>query len=80
MGKQTGDRYYKDLEQAQKIGINSAYGMLAARVNFNSPINAAFVTKKGREILGQAIEWASGKPTDYWTSLGNKDSEEEIEE
>lgn len=79
LGKETGDRYYKDLEQSQKIGINSAYGMLAAQVNFNSPQNAAFVTKKGREILGQAIQWASGKSTEYWTSLGDKD-EEEIEE
>lgn len=80
LGKETGDRYYKDLEQSQKIGINSAYGMLAAQVNFNSPLNAAFVTRKGREILGQAIEWASGQKTEYWTSLGDNNGEEETEE
>jgi DNA polymerase elongation subunit (family B) len=60
LGKETGDRYYKDLEQAQKIIINSAYGMMGAPgLNFNSPFNAAFVTKKGREILQKSIDWAT---------------------
>lgn len=57
-GKETGDRYYKELEQAQKIVINSCYGMLGASgLAFNSPSNAEFVTRKGREILTQALEW-----------------------
>lgn len=56
--KETGDRYYKDLEQAEKIICNSAYGMLAAQLNFNSPVNAAFVTRIGREILTKAMDWA----------------------
>ncbi len=60
--KDTGDRYYKDLEQAQKIVINSAYGMLGSvGLLFNSPPNAAFVTEKGREILSKAVFWATGK-------------------
>ncbi len=59
LAKDTGDRYYKDLEQAQKIVINSAYGFLGAeRLNFNSPENAALVTRKGREILQSALTWA----------------------
>ncbi|CAB4200219.1 PolB DNA polymerase elongation subunit (family B) [uncultured Caudovirales phage] len=59
LAKDTGDRYYKDLEQAQKIVINSAYGFLGAeRLNFNSPENAALVTKKGREILNRSIAHA----------------------
>lgn len=58
--KDTGDNYYKDLEQSQKIVINSAYGMLGAPgLLFNSPKNAAFVTRTGREILQQAIDWAA---------------------
>jgi DNA polymerase, archaea type len=58
--KDTGDRYYKDLEQAQKIVINSAYGMMGATgLNFNSPFNAAFVTRKGREILQASIDWSA---------------------
>ncbi len=53
------DPYYRDLEQAQKIVINSAYGMLATPgLAFNSPPLAGFVTGKGREILKQAINWA----------------------
>lgn len=59
LGKDTGDRYYKDMEQAQKIVINSAYGMMGAQgLLFNSPTDATFVTTKGREILQAAINWA----------------------
>lgn len=80
LSKETGDRYYKDLEQSQKIGINSAYGMLGARgLNFNSPKNGAFVTKVGREILSQAIEWASSQKTEYWLAKGDT-SGDEVEE
>lgn len=62
LAKQTGDPYYSGLEQSEKIGINSAYGMLGASgLNFNSPSKAAFITRKGREILINAIEWATGK-------------------
>jgi DNA polymerase, archaea type len=59
-GKETGERYYKDLEQAQKIVINSAYGMLGATgLLFNSPKNGEYVTAMGREILTKAINWAT---------------------
>lgn len=59
MGKETGDRYYKELEQAQKIIINSSYGMLGAHgLLFNSPKNAERVTKYGREILQKALDFA----------------------
>lgn len=57
--KETGDRYYSDLEQAQKIVINSAYGMLGCPgLQFNSPEKAAFVTTEGRRILTIAMDWA----------------------
>jgi DNA polymerase, archaea type len=57
--KETGERYYSDLEQAQKIVINSAYGMLGAPgLLFNSPKNAGFITTAGREILTAAMNWA----------------------
>lgn len=58
--KETGERYYKDIEQAQKIIINSAYGMLGSTgLLFNSPQNARAVTTKGREILQTAIEFST---------------------
>lgn len=59
--KETGLSYYKDLEQSQKIGINSAYGLLGTMVLFNSPDNAELITKYGREILLKSIKWATGK-------------------
>ncbi len=62
-GEQTGERYYKDLSDSQKIAINSMYGFLGApRLNYNSPADAAKVTEIGREILKKAIVWATGRP------------------
>lgn len=58
---ETGDRYYKDMSDSQKIFINSVYGMLGAEgCNFNDMYLADMVTKTGREILQTAITWASG--------------------
>lgn len=62
--KQLGktDPYYKDLEQAQKIVINSAYGALGTKgLNFNNYDWAGFVTEKGREILQTGVKWACGR-------------------
>lgn len=62
LAKTTGDRYFKDLEQSQKIIINSAYGFLGApRLNFNSPELAAEVTTEGRNILLQGVQWAESR-------------------
>lgn len=62
LGEQTGERYYRDLSDSQKIAINSMYGFLGApKLNYNSPADAARVTEVGREILKKAILWASGK-------------------
>lgn len=62
LAKATNDPYYSALEQSEKIGINSAYGMLGAPgLNFNSSSKASFITMKGREILVKGIEWATGK-------------------
>lgn len=60
--KETNDKYYRDLEQSQKICINSAYGLLGTNgLAFNSPHNAALITQHGREILKKAIDWAEAK-------------------
>ena len=70
---ETGEKYYRDMEQSQKIGINSIYGFLGATgLLFNSPENAALVTRKGREILGQAMDWAEEKG--YVMPNGDTDS------
>jgi DNA polymerase, archaea type len=62
LAKDTGDKYYDDLQGAYKIFINSMYGFMGATgLLFNSPKNAAFITQKGREILTTALEWAKGR-------------------
>lgn len=61
LAKTTGERYYDDLQNAQKIMINSMYGFLGAGfLLYNYPKGAAEVTRKGREILLKAVEWATG--------------------
>lgn len=73
LGKTTGERYYKDLEQSQKIAINSMYGFLGApKLNYNFPEGAALVTEHGRRILKQSILWATGK--EYEGEIDNEDT------
>lgn len=61
IAKETGDPYYKNLEQSQKIFANSMYGFLSTEgISFNFPEGAEFITRTGREILVTAIEWATG--------------------
>ena len=61
LAKETGDRYYDDLQNSQKIMINSMYGFMGAGwLLFNYPEGAAEVTKHGREILLKGVEWATG--------------------
>jgi DNA polymerase elongation subunit (family B) len=65
--KETGDKYYDDLQGSQKVLINSCYGMLGTPgLAFNSFENAAFVTGLGRQIIRQTMIWATGKDLDYW--------------
>lgn len=72
--KETGDRYYKELEQSRKIAINSAYGLLGASgLLFNSPANASLVTEYGRTILKKAVVWATGN--EYVENEHSKDDE-----
>jgi DNA polymerase elongation subunit (family B) len=56
------DKYFSDLEQSQKIIINSMYGFMGAPgLLFNYPLGAAMVTERGREILADSIKWATAK-------------------
>lgn len=76
LAKETGDKYYKDLEQTQKIGANSLYGFLGATgLNYNFPAGASLITRKGREILEKAILWATGKNSSYWKEFHSEGEE-----
>ncbi len=78
LAKETGKQYYKDLEQSQKVAINSAYGFLGASgLNYNYPQGAAFVTQKGREVLTIATKFATGRDIEYWRKLSGWVSEED---
>ena len=58
----SGDPYYTALDSTAKRSLNSFYGFYGSQAsNFNSPECAELITRKGREILGTAIKWATGK-------------------
>jgi len=60
--KETGEKYYKDMEQVAKIFINSCYGFMGASgLNYNYCEGAAEVTRYGREIVTKAVNWAKEK-------------------
>lgn len=61
LAKSTGERYYEDLQQTQKVGANSIYGFLGAGyLLYNYPLGAAEVTRHGRDIISKATMWATG--------------------
>lgn len=65
---QTQKKKYDDLQQMQKILVNSGYGFLGGTgLNFNSPAIAAFITSEGRSIISKAIKWASNEDVTFWT-------------
>lgn len=81
--KETGQQYYKDMDSSSKIFINSAYGVTnAGGLNYNSPELAQKITFESREVLNQALIWASQKDKEYWYSefykkTGKEENEDE---
>lgn len=54
--------YYEALQQTFKVLINSFYGYLGTEVHhFSDPQVAAEVTRRGREIIRQMIDWLRGE-------------------
>lgn len=79
--KETNDSYYDGLQAAQKIAINSSYGMLGTNgLHFNDFNAANLVTLKGRAVLRKAIIWASGKDVANWFKEYNYEKDEGIDE
>lgn len=73
LAKETGLAFYKHLDVSFKILINSLYGFLGATgLHFNYPAGAAEVTRRGREILIESIEWANSRG--YTVPKGDTDS------
>lgn len=68
LAKELKSDYHDAMQGSLKILINSLYGFLGAPgLNFNSPQNAALVTKYGRDILEKSIMWATQKDSSYWS-------------
>lgn len=62
LAKQTGEKYYDELQGVQKIFINSSFGFLTTTgLNFNDMNAGSSVTRYGREVLEKSILWATGK-------------------
>lgn len=74
--------YYDGLQQAEKQLINSAYGFCGSSgLLFNSPKDAAEVTRRGREILQIGVEWATGHRLKHVVKkIKNKGKENEEQE
>jgi len=67
LAKETGDNYYKDLEQSQKLAINSFFGYCGTPgLNYNAPEIAARITRECRGYIETAIKWATGKTLITW--------------
>lgn len=65
--KETKDRYYYDREQANKVVINSAYGLCnTAGLNFNWIWGAKKITSETRDMINFSLEWASGKNPEFF--------------
>lgn len=74
LAKETGDQYYEDMQQSQKIAANSLYGFLGASgLNYNFPEGAAYITKMGREVLEKATMFSTSRGLDYWRSVAGID-------
>lgn len=70
LGKKTNDPYYLGLDACFKVLLNSLFGLCGTNgLNYNAPDIAEFITRKSREYIATAIEWATSKNVDYWKGL-----------
>ena len=78
--KETGDKYYDDMQASSKIFINSCYGALGCGgLHFNNYELADFVTGMGRQIIKETINWATGKPLTHWWEDYEEDKDAKYE-
>lgn len=62
LAKESGQKYYEDMQNSQKIAINSMYGFLGApKLNYNFPKGAAQVTYHGRRILTESMDFLKSR-------------------
>jgi DNA polymerase elongation subunit (family B) len=65
--KETNDRYYNDLQAAQKVFINSSFGLTSTGgLNFNDFNCGDFITGMGRQVIKESLKWATSKDITHW--------------
>lgn len=79
--QETKDNFYKDLDAAAKIVINSAYGVtICPGLNYNCPHIGAKITAESRAIINMALKWASGHDSEYWFKVFREKTGKDLEE
>lgn len=77
----SGDNYYKQLDAAAKIFINSSYGVAnTSGLNYNSAAVARKITSESRSIIDMSLRWASGMgynewATNFYMAVGEKEED-----
>lgn len=65
--KETGVKYYDDMQASGKILINSLFGLMGTSgLHFNDFGVANEITRRGRMIIRKCCLWASGKDIDFY--------------
>ena len=73
LSKETGEKYYEDLQSSQKVFINSSFGLCGTGgLNYNCPRIAAEITRTTRQTIERALLWASGEDRDFWQKKFNE--------
>lgn len=74
LAKETGERRYKELEQAQKIIINSLFGFCGTPgLQYNAPHIASEITRRCRGYIMDSIKWATNETLEYWKNKCNSE-------
>jgi DNA polymerase I len=76
--EKTKDPYYLAREQAGKIVINSAYGLMnTPGLNFNNSTIASKITKETRDMIELSLKWSSSKDMEFYKQYMKEEDNEE---
>lgn len=74
--EKTKDTYYLAREQAGKIVINSAYGLMnTPGLNFNNSDIASKITQETRDLIELSLKWSSNKDMEFYKQYMKEENE-----
>ena len=77
--EKTKDPYYLAREQAAKIVINSAYGLMnTPGLNFNNSTIANKITKETRNMIELSLKWSSDKDMTFYKQYMKEEDEPSV--